>query len=133
MAKKLLDAPILAAAVAEAVVMAAGAGAAAAGASAGAAAGAAAAGFQSRVHTPLSDAIAVSLASSRSVVQPGKTYVLKRGSSSVAMSSSARCVSGMSSSQRFLKSSCSSLRAARTSGSSCVARNHCWPAGFQGM
>ena len=51
MAKKLLDAPILAAAVAEAVVMAAGAGAAAAGASAGAAAGAA--GFQSRVHTPL--------------------------------------------------------------------------------
>lgn len=42
MAKKLLDAPILAAAVAEAVVMAAGAGAAASGAATGAAAGAAA-------------------------------------------------------------------------------------------
>mmetsp|Transcript_43731 Transcript_43731/g.121002 ORF Transcript_43731/g.121002 Transcript_43731/m.121002 type:complete len:212 (+) Transcript_43731:530-1165(+) len=108
------------------------AGAAALAAFGAAAAAGAGAGFQSRVHAPLSDAIAVSLVSSRSVVQPGKVYVLKRGLSSVAMSSSARCVSGMSSSQRFLKSACISLRAARTSDSSCAARSHCCPAGFEG-
>mmetsp|Transcript_5177 Transcript_5177/g.11104 ORF Transcript_5177/g.11104 Transcript_5177/m.11104 type:complete len:206 (-) Transcript_5177:681-1298(-) len=129
MAKNELDAPILAAAVAEAVVTAAGA--AAVGAAAGAAA-AATRGFQSRVHAPLSASMATFFASSRSVVQPGKTYVLKRGSSSVAMSSSARCSVGMSSSQRFFKSVCSNLRAARTSGTSCDARSHCWPVGFHG-
>ena len=82
MAKKELEAPSLPAAMAEAVVTGAGCSGAGAGAGArarpavGSARPAVGSRFQSAFHAAESAAIAVTFSYSRSVVQPGKVYVL---------------------------------------------------------